>query len=167
MDLLSGKMEWDERCRELFGIHHDNPVTYEKDFINGLHKDDQARVIETIEKLFAGYEGEGDYDIEYRTIGEVDRIQRWVRAKGKVYFQENIPVRFIGSVLDITAQKENELRLVELAEKQARLAAIVNSTDDIIISKTLDGVITSWNPSAHRIFGYTEKEAIGQHISII
>lgn len=64
-------------------------------------------------------------------------------------------------------QKLNELRLAELAEKQARLAAIVNSSDDIIISKTLEGIITSWNPTAERVFGYQENEAIGQHISII
>ena len=66
----------------------------------------------------------------------------------------------INMLVDITERKLAE-------EAQARLAAIVDSSDDAIVGKTLDGVITSWNRGAENIFGYTAEEAIGRHISLI
>ncbi|MEI8235198.1 MAG: PAS domain S-box protein [Verrucomicrobiota bacterium] len=53
------------------------------------------------------------------------------------------------------------------AQAVARLAAIVESSQDAIISKTLDGVIETWNPGAEAMFGYTAKEAVGQPITIL
>lgn len=64
-----------------------------------------------------------------------------------------------------TARDSSQQKLAE--EKQAILAAIVASSDDAIISKTLDGIITSWNQSATKMFGFTEAEAVGKHITII
>ncbi len=61
---------------------------------------------------------------------------------------------------DVTDEKETE-------EKRGMLAAIVENSDDAIISKTLNGIITTWNGGAERIFGYEERETIGKHISIL
>ena len=69
----------------------------------------------------------------------------------------------------ITESILDELPVLRLQADQAAglLASIVDSSDDAIISKTLEGVITSWNRGAERLFGYTAKEAIGQPISMI
>jgi PAS domain S-box-containing protein len=69
----------------------------------------------------------------------------------------------IGTVLvfrDVSERKRSEV-------DRARLAAIVESSEDAIVSKTLDGVIRSWNIGAERIFGFTAQEAVGQPITLI
>eukprot|EP01133_Synstelium_polycarpum_P011151 gene11151-12991_t len=111
MDLEKGTMEWNDRCRNLFGISHREPVDYEKDFIGGLHPDDRERILNVIGKSYNKSESNGDYDVEYRTIGAEDQNLRWIRAKGKVYFDvHDRAQRFVGAVLDITEQKMDEFR---------------------------------------------------------
>jgi PAS domain S-box-containing protein len=69
--------------------------------------------------------------------------------------------------IDITERKQIEAALSEREQRLRWLAAIVESSDDAIVSKNLDGVITSWNRGAERVFGYTAEEAVGQHITIV
>jgi PAS domain S-box-containing protein len=69
------------------------------------------------------------------------------------------------ALLLLTLQDVTERKRADRAN--SHLAAIVGSSDDAIISKQLDGTITSWNDSAQRLFGYSAEEAIGQHITLI
>ena len=69
-------------------------------------------------------------------------------------------VTFCGFVTDITERKR-------MQEMRAQLANIVESSNDAIISNTLDGVITSWNPGAAKLFGYSAQEVLGKQIGML
>ena len=98
--------------------------------------------------------------MEYR-VRRADGQFRWVLSHGEPRFSDRgVFEGHVGSCLDITEQKAAE-------EMRSRLAAIVESSDDAIVAKDLNGIITHWNSSAERIFGYTENEVLGKPITII
>ncbi len=82
-------------------------------------------------------------------------LQKW--------FESRIHPSAAGLV--VLSQDITERKLLEV--ERGKYAALVSSSDDAIVSKTLDGTITSWNHTAERMFGYTAEEAIGQHITLI
>src|SRR5918912_2114736 len=87
--------------------------------------------------------------------------ERWSVVKATPVFDEQGEVRFAVNIFrDITERKQAE-------ETRARLAAIVESSDDVIIGKTLEGIIMSWNLGAQRIYGYSAEEVVGKPINIL
>lgn len=88
-DLVHDVLEWDDRCRELFGLPAETPVSYET-FLSGLHPEDRDQ-IDTAVKAAISADGDGQYDVAYRTVGIVDGVIRWVAAKGRTFLATEEP----------------------------------------------------------------------------
>ncbi len=110
---VTGEVYWDERCRAMFGIFDSRPLTLD-DFYKGLHPDDVA-MTDLAYAAALNPELREFYDVEYRTVGTEDGIERWVSAKGRGVFDgDGTCLRSLGTVVDITSRKR--------AEEQLRLA---------------------------------------------
>ena len=85
----------------------------------------------------------------------------WALARTNAIFDDNGQFGgTVGLLSNLTEQRKVE-------EARDRLAAIVESSPDAILSKTLDGIITSWNRGAQLLFGYTAEEAVGQPVTLL
>ncbi len=105
-----------------------------------------------------GQSGNGKYlRFRIQQTGE----ERWSFVKASPVMDQLGKVRFVINIFhDVTEQ-------AKVQQDLSRLAAVVNSSDDAIYSKTLEGLLLSWNPGAERLFGYTAEEAIGQSVSML
>ena len=106
LDLKTGALRWDDRCKAMFGLPPEAEVSLETSFYGGLHPDDRERVRQAIGRALDPALRVA-YDEEYRTIAS-DGVQRWISAKGRAAFEEGLAIRFVGTVLDISDRKQAE-----------------------------------------------------------
>ena len=95
-------------------------------------------------------DGTGAYDVEYRTVGLEDGIERWIAAAGTVFFKDRAPIRFVGTVLDISAQKSAEARL-RASEGQFRLMA--QAVPNHVWTASPDGQLDWFNDQVYAYSG--------------
>jgi PAS domain S-box-containing protein len=122
---VTGELRWDDRCKAMFGLPPDAEVDYEV-FLAGLHPDDRERTHQVVRQALDPESG-GEFNVDYRTIGLADGVERWVAARGQAFFEEGgVAHRFIGTVLDITERKraEEERDLLLAREQLARVEAV-------------------------------------------
>jgi PAS domain S-box-containing protein len=123
------------------------------------HPEDRGRVIDGFHA--AVKEGRDSYEAEYRITRPSDGEVRWIFGRGRVIRDRDGSVlRYAGVDIDITDRK-----IIE--EAALRLVSIVESSNDAILSKSLDGIITSWNDGATRLLGYSAEEIVGRPVAII
>lgn len=118
VDVVTNTLIWPARTKAMFGISADLSVTMQ-DFYNGLHPDDREATTAAF-LAAADPEVRALYDVEYRTIGKEDGVERWIAAKGRGAFDmSGRCLRVTGTALDITARKAAEIRrsaLVDLTQ---------------------------------------------------
>lgn len=109
-DLLSQTALCDERIREIWGLSENETVTYGQ-LADGLHPQDLAIRNAAMQRALDP-DGGGEYQVEYRVINKIDRSEHWVSTTGRVFFSNNVAIRLVGVVQDISRQKalERELR---------------------------------------------------------
>ncbi len=122
-DVTTNILRWSERCKAIFGLPPDAPITLDE-FYRRLHPEDHPRVHKANERALDP-EGDGTYEAEYRCIWE-DGTVRWAAAKGRAHFEgqggDRRAVRIVGTVQDITGRKDAEAQL-KAAKEAAETAS--------------------------------------------
>ena len=140
---ISGYSVEELKERSVLQVTHPDDVAFTEDAMKRLVTQDIAHA--AIEKRWVRKNGTSVWTLSTVTVMR-DRVGR--------------PLNFVGIVEDITERRRAD-------EAKARLAAVIASSDDAILSMTLDAEILSWNSSAERMFGYTKAEMIGQSPNIL
>ncbi|MDQ2655114.1 MAG: PAS domain S-box protein, partial [Chloroflexota bacterium] len=140
-----------------FSIERDGLFRTFSEWIARIHPDDRGRI------QHEGHERAGkpgQYLMEYRFL-RADGTYVWVSDTYSALVDDAGHVlAWQGIMTDITDR-------MEASDAIARLAAIVEASDEAIYTRTLDGIITYWNPAAERLYGYTADEAVGRPLAMV
>ena len=121
-----------------------------------IHPEDLKKATE---RWYASVHSGQSYELKFRLKDWKSGSFRWQIAQARpIRTKDGKIIRWYGTCTDIHKQKLAE-------ESDRRLASIIESSQDAIISKTLDGVVMTWNHAAERIYGYVAEEMVGQSIS--
>jgi PAS domain S-box-containing protein len=151
-----------DRVYEIFGQPREKgPVSWDEFLRNYLHPDFHGLFREAVRKTLQEgtplhFEG-----LMYRTDRTLCRIELHGSLQPGIKGSNG---RILGTIKDITDLRQAEEAHRDSAKHVSELAAIVASSDDVILSKDLNGIITSWNDAATRVFGYNAEEMIGASI---
>lgn len=141
---------WDKRCGKLFGFSDLETTSY-ADLLKYIHPDDAERVNKAVEYALDPASG-GNYNIEFRTIGAEDSKVRYIRAKGRAYFDQNgKPLRFAGTALDISEEKS-------MREEQQKLLTLVDNSADLMSILEPDGRNSYINKAGMELLGFENEE---------
>jgi len=162
LDLKSKHFENDVRDRHIHGQGPDAPPQTLAAMRSQVHPEDLSRIDAAFTALRrAGGSNWTEYRLAPRADEDRTEQVRWVSIKGAtVRRSDGRALKLLGVTRDITERK----KAVQIAQ---RLVSIVESSDDAIVSKDLNDIITSWNNGAERLFGYSAAEVIGKSISIL
>jgi len=155
-ELRGNIVSWDRRMEMIFGLDEGEFDGQFESFASRLHPDDREATLAQVQRAV---ENDTSYRVVHRVIWP-DGSQHWVDSVGSPLHSGDEVTGMIGITVDVTQRKA-----IEDAVNQ--LAAIVESTSDAIYGKSLTGRITSWNPGAEHLFGYTAEEAVGRPVTML
>ena len=150
-DPNSGNLSWSDQLFRIYGLEPGEVEPSFEEFVSRIHPDDRDGVVAQIQETLA-------------ECGSFENIKRGIRPDNSVFDihtqaevitdEDGKPMRIVGICKDVTLERKAE-------EATAKLASIVLSSEDAIVTCSPACIVTSWNPSAARLYGYGEEEALG------
>ncbi|WP_449405458.1 PocR ligand-binding domain-containing protein [Methanosarcina horonobensis] len=155
-NLETDEIYWSDETFRILGCNPRRFGLPYSEILKLIHPDDREHADDVVNRALKG----NPFSTDLRIILD-DGEDRVVHAQGEAVFDEkNNPLRIRGTVQDITESKKAE-------EKIKILADAVESSDDAIITESLDGIVTSWNKGAEQIYGYSAEEILEKNVSIL